>query len=294
MIRVLQWLVRRLGRRTFEQRLAIGRRIGWLLGEVVRLRRNEVEAALAKSFPDIPPTGICALASDSYRHFGANMLESFCAGLVDREYVEKYVEIPRLAYFFEVLKEGRGAIILTAHIGNFDLLNVVATLLGIPLTIISKDIKPKAMNDFWMGARARYGLKTVPHHQSARACLKVLRQKEVLGFVLDQNMKRNEGIFVDFFDRPACTSPGLAFLSAASGAPVVPVFVVRKPDGRHLVIVRDAIKAPPDREESTIAEYTLRYTRFIEDTIREYPAQWFWLHRRWKTQPLPAANDAGI
>ena len=92
---------------------------------------------------------------------------------------------------------------------------------------------------------------------------------------------------MDFFGRPACTTPGLAFLSAASGAPVIPVFAVRKPDGRHLVIVGDAIEAPPDRGEATIAGYTRLYTRLLEDTIREYPEQWFWLHRRWKTRPLP-------
>lgn len=292
MIRMLQWLVRRLGRRTFEQRLAIGRRIGMFLGEVVRVRRHEVEAALTKSFPHATQAEIRALASETYRHFGANMLESFCAGLVDPAYVEQYVEIPRLEYFFEVLQKGKGAIILTAHIGNFDLLCMAATLKGIPLTIISKELKPKELNDFWMGARCRYGMKTVPHHQSARACLKVLRHREVLGFVFDQNMKRNEGIFVDFFGRPACTSPGLAFLSAASGAPVIPVFVVRKPDGRHLVVVKDAIESPPNRDESTIAEYTRRYSHLLEDMIREYPAQWFWLHRRWKTQPLTAVDQA--
>lgn len=284
---VLQWLVRRLGRMTFDRRLAAGRMVGALLGEVVRFRRKEVESALAESFPGIPRSGIRALASESYRHFGANMLESFCAGLVDRDYVEKYVEIPRLAYFFEVLGKGKGAIILTAHIGNFDLLCMAATLKGVPLTIISKELKPRALNDFWMGARRRYGMKTVPHHGSARACLKVLRGREALGFVFDQNMKRSEGIFVDFFGRPACTTPGLAFMSAASGAPVIPVFAVRKPDGRHLVIVRDAVEAPPARDASTIAGYTRLYTRLLEDTIREYPEQWFWLHRRWKTRPLP-------
>jgi KDO2-lipid IV(A) lauroyltransferase len=142
-----------------------------------------------------------------------------------------------------------------------------------------------AINKFWMNARSRFGLKFVPAHNSYRQCLSALRKNEIIAFVLDQNMIDTEGIFVDFFGKKACTSPGLAYMSAQSGAAVVPVFMIRLENGRHLIKAAAPIPPPPDRKPETIHAYTQLYTKVIEDVVREYPAQWTWIHRRWRTTP---------
>jgi KDO2-lipid IV(A) lauroyltransferase len=103
--------------------------------------------------------------------------------------------------------------------------------------------------------------------------------------IIDQNMTRNEGIFVEFFGKNASTSPGLAYMAAQSKAPVIPAFMCRKPDGRHVLKFQPELEPPEDRTPESIHEATQRYTKIIEDAIREAPEQWIWMHRRWKTQP---------
>jgi KDO2-lipid IV(A) lauroyltransferase len=98
-------------------------------------------------------------------------------------------------------------------------------------------------------------------------------------------MTYGEGIFVDFFGDAANTTPGLAIMSAQSGAPVVPIFARRLPGGRHRITAQAPIDPPPDRKPETVRDYTQRYSKITEDAIRECPEQWLWLHRRWKTRP---------
>jgi KDO2-lipid IV(A) lauroyltransferase len=175
-------------------------------------------------------------------------------------------------------------VVLTAHLGNWDLMGLWAAS-RYPLTIISKVIKNEAVNRFWMEKRAAAGVNIVPAHHSYRACLSALKKGGLLGFILDQNMIHTEGIFVDFFGRPACTTPGLAVLSAHAQAPIVPVFMIRQADGNHVVRMWPALPPPADRGSESIAATTQACTRLVEEIIRQHPEQWIWMHRRWRTQP---------
>ena len=94
-----------------------------------------------------------------------------------------------------------------------------------------------------------------------------------------------EGVFVEFLGRPACTSPGLAHLSASSGVPVLPVFVIREKPGWYRLEVGEVIPAPADRTEAALREATQIYTSTIEEIVRRYPDQWILIHRRWRTRP---------
>ena len=270
--------------------LAIGRGLGWLYGSIIRYHRADAIESLIRSFPEKTPSEIRGIVRRMYANLGMNLVEVFRLGKVTDEFLRANIDIEGEGFAREALARNKGAVILTGHVGNWDLLCTVVPRLGYPLTVISKDIKNKGLNEFWMNIRQRFGVKFVPAHNSYRACLTALRKNELIGFILDQNMIRTEGVFVDFFGKPACTTPGMAYMSAQSGAPVVPVFMLRREKGRHLVKVLPLIDPPPNREPAAIREFTQRYTKIIEEIIRQYPDQWIWIHRRWRTLPVPPAT----
>ena len=269
--------------------LAFGRRLGWIYGTVLRHRRKDAAEALQRSFPEKTKKERNAIINRMYQNLGMNLIEEFRLPSVSKAYLEENILWEGEAYSHQVLANGKGLLVLSAHLGNFDLLCTFAPKFDFPTTVITKNIKNSAINKWWMDARSRFGLKFVPAHNSYRQCLTALRKNEIIAFVLDQNMIDTEGVFVDFFGKPACTSPGLAYMSAQSGAAVVPVFMIRLDNGRHLIKALPPIPPPADRKPETIHAFTQLYTKVIEDVIREYPDQWLWIHRRWKTTPQAAA-----
>lgn len=290
---LLNILSKIFGSLSLERALAAGSGLGWFYGSVIRHHRRDAEEALRLSFPEKSKAERDHIIAQMYRKLGMNAAEELRMPSVTLEYLQNFVAWENETPVREVLSAGKGVLALTAHIGNFDLLCTIAPHFNYPTTVITKNIKNQAINTWWMEARTRFGLKFVPAHNSYRQCLSALRKNEIVAFILDQNMINTEGIFVDFFGRPACTSPGLAYMSAQSGAAVVPVFMIRQENGRHRVKVMPAIPPPPDRKPETIRQFTQLYTKIIEDVIREFPDQWIWVHRRWKTVP-PAGTPAEV
>lgn len=272
--------------------LCVGRGLGWVYGSAIRYHRQDAINALSRAFPEKTESEILGIVRRMYANLGMNLAEILRLGKVTDEFLREIIVVEGEELARAALLKNRGTVILTGHLGNWDLLATIVPRLGYPLTVISKDIKNKGVNDFWMNMRRRFGVKFVPAHNSYRTCLTALKKNELVGFILDQNMIDKEGVFVDFFGKPACTTPGLAYMSAQSGAPVVPVFMIRKENGHHLVKVLPPLDPPPNREPGTIREHTQQYTKIIEDMIRQHPDQWIWIHRRWKTVP-PASMPQG-
>jgi len=271
-------------RLSLNRKMALGSALGWIIGSLIRYRRAEVLQTIRRCLPEKSESEARAIADGMYRHFGRFVVESAGAEALDRQFVQDNVEIIGLEILKKLLADGKGVIALTAHVGNFDLLAIICCLMGVPLTSISKKLKPKALDDYWVATRKKHGLKPIPTRHSFRSCLSALRRNEILAFLLDQNMKRNRGIFVDFFGKPACTSPGLAQLSVYCGSPVAPIFITRTARGGHRIEIMPPIDPPKDQSPETLRQATQLYTRIIEDYVRRYPDQWIWLHRRWRTQ----------
>ncbi len=269
---------------------AIGHFGGWIFGSVMRHHREDARDALTRAFPEKTPAEIEAIVKQMYRNLGLNLAEFLHMGPVQVENARQLVIMENEQILRDVLARGKGMLVLTAHVGNWDLFCTIIPSMGYPLTVITKRMRNVALTEVWMKRRERFGLKFVEARNSFRQCLRVLKRNEVVGFILDQNMINTEGVFVDFFGRPACTSPGLALMSYQSGAPVVPAFIIREPDGTHHVKIFPALEPPPDREPETIRRATQQYTAAIERIVRQYPDQWIWLHRRWKTQPKTDAT----
>lgn len=272
--------------------LAFGRALGRLGYLFVRRHRTVVLREMARCFPCETSIALRRRLRGVYEAMGMNYVEVFRWIGGRAEEMERRITVAGREHLDRAIAEGRGVLVLTAHTGNWDLMGLWGAR-NFPLTIISKDLRHSGVNRFWMEARQAAGLKIVPAHHSYRSCLATLRRGEVLGFILDQNMTRMEGIFVDFFGRPACTTPGLAFMAAHAKAPVVPVFMLREPDGRHRVWIQPPLAPPPDRTPAVVHAATQHYTSILEDVIRQHPDQWIWMHRRWRTIPLPGERTAG-
>ena len=270
--------------------MALGAGFGSLGYAFVRRHRAVALREMARCFPDASARVLCQRLHDVYRSLGMNYVEVFRWAGGRHVEMESRVRMADEGILRAAMARGRGVLVLTAHTGNWDLMALWAAR-RFPLTIISKELRQEGVNRFWMEVRRGSGLNIVPAHNSYRACLGVLRKGGVLGFILDQNMIRAEGIFVDFFGKQACTSPGLAFMAAHAQVPVVPAFMLRDPDGTHRIQVLPALDPPADREPATIHEATQRYTAIIEGVIRQHPGQWIWMHRRWRTTP-PAVERA--
>lgn len=266
--------------------MALARHWGWMLAQVVRLRRTYVLDALARCFPEKTDRERRDLYAEMCRHQATNLMELMrFAGGKDGE-LGGLLDMHGEEIVQAALSRGKGVLILIAHFGNYDLMGLYASkLFGYPLTIITKTLKNAKLNALWWEMRRKAGVTEIPAHKAYRPCVRALQQNGLVGFMLDQNRPNPQGVYVDFFGRLASTTPGLAFMSAQTGAPVVPVFMRRTPEGRHVLEVRPILEPPPDRKEETLLAFTAACTKIIEEEVRRFPAQWLWLHKRWKSRP---------
>lgn len=189
-----------------------------------------------------------------------------------------------------------GLVILSAHFGNFELLSAAHAMHGYQITLVHHTQRFLAGDALMTFVRERAGVEIMRKHSAARGVLRALRRGDLVGIPFDQNAKRSEAIFVPFFNEIAATASGLARLVAISGAAVVPVFIIRQPDGRtHKIEAQDEVPVQRSGDaEADVAENTRRFVRAIEDIVRRYPEQFLWTHRRYRTRPrgTPPIYDA--
>lgn len=191
-------------------------------------------------------------------------------------------------------KKGKGVLCLTAHIGNWEIIPSVLSLLGDPPASVGRPLEFRAFDLLVSGFRTWHGGSVIPTGHSMRIILKALKQGSIVGILLDQRAKWHEGVLTDFFGRLACTNKGLALLALKIGAPVVPIFLVR--DGSRFKmccnsevrVIRTGYKAK-DIEINTQA-----YTKIVESMVLRYPTQWNWCYKRWKIktcEPWPGTDS---
>ena len=267
--------------------LHLGAGLGWFLRVVLRHRRAVVREALDRCLPERSAAERARITREVYRHLGTVPLECLHFSGSRAEAFAARVDIEGREHAEAVRARGGGALVLMAHIGNWELMGLAAASLWNPLNVVVRPIQNAALDAWWRKSRERMGLHPLPREDAIRDCLKALKRREVVALILDQNMRRHRGIFVDFFGRPACTTPGLALLACAGKTAVLPVFMIRQPGGRHLLRIEPPLEPPADRSEASIRAATQRYTKVLEEIIRRHPEQWIWIHKRWRTRPEP-------
>ena len=192
----------------------------------------------------------------------------------------------------EALSKGRGVILLSAHFGDFILMYLRMALEGYKINCIMRRMKDAQFEEYISEYLKKNGVQKIyslPHRQCVVQSLKCLRDNQVLFMLLDQNYGEGSGVFVDFFGRQAATATGPVVFSSRSGAPIVPIFIVREGKaGEHKIIIDPPIKLEAaQNEEAGLTRNTAQLTKIIERYIRRYPYEWGgWMHRRWKSRPV--------
>jgi len=197
------------------------------------------------------------------------------------------------ALYHRVKEEKRGVLITTGHLGNWEMLVFAFAALHEPIAYLARPLDNPLIEDLTVRIRTRFGNKPINKSNSAMLAIKMLREGEILGVLADVNAHPKEGVFVPFFGVEACTSAGPAMLALRTDALIVPFFCVFSRGENRYKIVRGNILEPvkTGAREIDILETTRLYTAEIERIIRQYPDQWLWIHKRWKTRP---PGEAGL
>jgi len=195
------------------------------------------------------------------------------------------IRVEGLEHLRAAAGKGRGVLVLTGHLGNWEVLVNAAAMLGYPMNVVYRPMGFPALDLFFRQLRAQSGARLLPKKRAMREILRSLDRRELVGILLDQHAKRSEGVTVDFFGRPASTNRGVALAAMRTGAPVVPMFLVREKGAYRMIICPEVPLAVTGDREQDVKINTLRYTRALESVILRCPEQWFWVHRRWGKRP---------
>jgi KDO2-lipid IV(A) lauroyltransferase len=255
-------------------------------------RRRIADRNIRRVFPDMTSQDRKNLAIRAYRNAAANfsdLLTILQAG--GRESLLRRTRVEGFEHLHRALAAGKGCIAISAHYGAFPLMGSVLAAMGVRYHYLYRRPKSPSTDGFfqdWLEHAGYRNIEDSPRHLAASRCLKALGEGACVCILADQHFPA--GVEIPFFGNPALTGIGPALLAARSRAPLVAMCISRLPDDSHLVRIEPPIAPPVDRSREALTAVIAEFTLKIEAWIREDPAQWFWVHRRWKQ--LDRAEDS--
>jgi KDO2-lipid IV(A) lauroyltransferase len=240
------------------------------------------------AFPEKDMEELIRIAKGVYRNLAITAAEFFSMPSITRENLHEWVEMEGLEHFEAGMARGNGLLTIIAHFGNWELMPVTFPLFlkfPKPSYIVYRPLDSPVLDNMVEHVRTINGHVMIPKGGSGKRIMELLKENQSIAILSDQNASVHDGVFVDFFGRPACTSVGLAVLALRSGAPVLPMFMARQKSGKYKFILKPLVEVSQTGDyEKDLLENTQRFTKVVEDVVREYPDQWFWIHQRWKTK----------
>ena len=278
---------RALGALPMPAALAVGRGLGTAAHAMLATPRRLAVAHMGLAFPELDLATRRRLVRATFRHAGQAFAELSLFETILRR--ADYVRFEGVEALDTALARGRGAIAVTGHVGNWELLAAWAAAIGYPITVVVRRVNDLRFHSLIVRFRAAAGVEVLVRDDPrfVAAVGDALRRNRVVAMLIDQDT-RGAGVFVPFFGRPAHTPPGAALLALRARVPVVTAFIERRPEGGHLVRVAP-VPAELPRGREGVRELTARLTAAIEAQIRRSPAEWVWWHERWRKQPSAAA-----
>lgn len=268
--------------------------LGWLAGSVLRIRRKEVDEHLSFVFPDRSASWRNRVARASYRHLGREAVTLFRMTRWPLAKVEERVRIGGFEEIEEEVRGERGVVLLTGHLGNWEVAGAALAARGIPLDVVGKGMSNRRFEADLFRARERLGMRVIGMGDAPKEVLRSLGRGRVTAIVGDQNAHRH-GVFIPFFGRLAATARGPALFALRAGAPVFVGFVVREVGlgQRYLVRIERLEYETTGDVERDVRSLLRAYHERLEDAIRSAPEQYLWQHKRWKTRPPEEQESRG-
>lgn len=276
----------------------LGVHFGGLLGMLAfyllkRERRRSHEGLQVAFGKEKSEQALNTIARKNFCNLGKGLIEILNLHTLKKEQLKKFVSLEGEEYLKAATEAGKGVILITGHIGNWELMAAALSMRGYRLHVIAAPLYDPRIDELIIRLRADFKVETISRGSpsSSRKILSVLKSKEILGLLIDQDT-RVGGVFVNFFNKKAHTPAGAAQLALRSGAATMMCFVTRLPDDRHRITVeKPMLLYRSGDKEADIKNNTAMFTARIEEHIKQYPEQWVWMHRRWRTKPEEVRQD---
>lgn len=261
--------------------------LGGLFFRVDRKHRRIVLGNLERAFGhEFTAEQIHGIAGQVFKNLFHIVFETAWSHNLTDQAIAEHFTIHGLEDYQKALDKGKGVLLLTAHFGNWELLPIIGHMHRIPVRVVYRPLDTPYLDRFFKESRSRFGGKPIPTRRGAmRQIYKALKHGYPVAMLMDQNVDWYEGVFVDFFGHRACTSTGMALLALKTGAPVLPLFLMRARNRFHAVVGPELTTIRTGDARKDVERNTQMYNRVIEIYARRYPDQWFWVHQRWKTRP---------
>ncbi|MEO8647739.1 MAG: lysophospholipid acyltransferase family protein [Acidobacteriota bacterium] len=263
-----------------------------LLGFYLLKRLREVAFRnLEIAFPDADEAERRRLTKGAFVNLGRILGDMSQFPKLTPAEIERTFEFRISAELWTLYEQGkrdkRGIIIVSPHLGNWEMLVFAWSALYEPMSYLARALDNPLIEDLTVRLRTRFGNRPINKKNSAQTAIRVLRSGGILGILADVNAHPKEGVFVPFFGVPACTSTGVATLALRTNALIIPLCGVWDADAEKYAAVHGRIIEPVSTgdRQADIASTTALFTAEVEKLVREYPDQWLWIHKRWKTRP---------
>jgi KDO2-lipid IV(A) lauroyltransferase len=292
---VLRTLLGIGGRLPLPMLSAGGGVLGRLFLTVAARDRSRAADSLAAAFPDLNDAARAELLQAFARHLGRILGEVTWLWRASPASVREVCTMHGREHLQRAMEAGTGAVLITGHVGNWEMLNASLGAEGIPMSIAVRQVDDARVDSIASHLRTRQGAEVV--HRGAQAGRRLIRavlSNRVVGLLIDQDIRDIPGTFVPFFGRPAWSPTGAAVIALKTGAPVIPAFIHREGSGRHIATIEAPLPRPHTGDfQSDVEQLTAECTAAVERAIRRHPEQWVWMHRRWKTTPEDIARRDG-
>jgi len=289
--RLEYWLVLAVARTLGAMPRSLARLISAALASLVfalmgRLRRVG-ERNLDLALPNISSEERERVLRGVYRSLGWQLVEFCRMARYTPANIRNWISIEGLEHYLAAQSRGKGVLIVTGHLGAWELSSFYHSLMGHPMGMVIRRLDNRLLDEYVNRIRCLHGNRVLHKDDFARGLLTAMRAGETVGILMDTNMTPPQGVFVDFFGRAACTASGLARVALKTGAAVLPGFMLWEPKEKKYVLHfgPEIAFTRTGNAEADIQAATQQCASATEAWIRRYPDQWLWIHRRWKTRP---------